>query len=377
MVGAALGVAGAMLQGALGQPARLARRDRRHRRRRLRRDPDHARSSPARSRCCRSARWSSACSRRRSSSPSPGRGRNRGSVGRLILAGIAIASLFTAGTTALMAAYPDRVPSAIFFIAGGLTSRAGRTWRSIWPYFAVGFVLAVVLIAAARPARARRRRRRLARLAAAPDPARRRRVGGAAGRRPRRRSPAARLPRPLRPARRADGRRQLQALLRRPRLGARRRGAAAAGDTLARTLRAPIEMPVGPLMVLLGVPLFLWLLRKARRDARRCSRPAASTVEIGERADPARRRPELVGGRARRGRRAQRRRQVDARARRRRPAEDGRRHRALVGRDLASCADASSRGCAPSCRSGCPSRRGDRARSGDDRPLVAPGRCGG
>jgi len=36
----------------------------------------------------------------------------------------------------------------------------------------------------------------------------------------------------------------------------------AAGDTLARTLRAPIEMPVGPFMVLLGVPLFLWLLRK-------------------------------------------------------------------------------------------------------------------
>ena len=37
----------------------------------------------------------------------------------------------------------------------------------------------------------------------------------------------------------------------------------AAGDTLARTIRAPIEMPVGPFMVLLGVPLFLWLLRKA------------------------------------------------------------------------------------------------------------------
>ena len=31
LVGAALGVAGAMLQGALAQPARLARRDRRHR----------------------------------------------------------------------------------------------------------------------------------------------------------------------------------------------------------------------------------------------------------------------------------------------------------------------------------------------------------
>ena len=36
-----------------------------------------------------------------------------------------------------------------------------------------------------------------------------------------------------------------------------------AGDTLARTVLAPIELPVGPLMVVLGVPLFLWLLRKA------------------------------------------------------------------------------------------------------------------
>ena len=30
-----------------------------------------------------------------------------------------------------------------------------------------------------------------------------------------------------------------------------------AGDTLARTVLAPIELPVGPLMVVLGVPLFL------------------------------------------------------------------------------------------------------------------------
>jgi iron complex transport system permease protein len=36
-----------------------------------------------------------------------------------------------------------------------------------------------------------------------------------------------------------------------------------AADTLARTIRAPIEMPVGPFLVVLGVPLFLWLLRKA------------------------------------------------------------------------------------------------------------------
>ena len=36
-----------------------------------------------------------------------------------------------------------------------------------------------------------------------------------------------------------------------------------AADTLARVVLAPIELPVGPLMVVLGVPLFLWLLRDA------------------------------------------------------------------------------------------------------------------
>ena len=34
-------------------------------------------------------------------------------------------------------------------------------------------------------------------------------------------------------------------------------------DTLARVVVAPVEVPVGPFLVLLGVPIFLWLLRKA------------------------------------------------------------------------------------------------------------------
>ena len=40
-------------------------------------------------------------------------------------------------------------------------------------------------------------------------------------------------------------------------------GLLVAGDTLSRVVLAPIELPVGPLMVVLGVPLFLWLLREA------------------------------------------------------------------------------------------------------------------
>ena len=34
-------------------------------------------------------------------------------------------------------------------------------------------------------------------------------------------------------------------------------------DTLARVIAAPVEMPVGPFLVLLGVPVFLYLLRRA------------------------------------------------------------------------------------------------------------------
>jgi iron complex transport system permease protein len=112
-------------------------------------------------------------------------GRNRGSVGKVILAGIAMLSLFTAATTGLLAAASAAIAGLLGFLglvvphvvrmAGGSSSHT--------------YVV---------PASA---------------------LGGAA-------------------------------LL-------------AAGDTLARTLRAPVEMPVGPFMVVLGVPLFLWLLRKA------------------------------------------------------------------------------------------------------------------
>ena len=38
-----------------------------------------------------------------------------------------------------------------------------------------------------------------------------------------------------------------------------------AADTLARTLFAPSELPVGVLMALLGGPFFLYLLRKSKR----------------------------------------------------------------------------------------------------------------
>lgn len=186
-----------------------------------------------------------------------------GGIGRVILAGIAIASLFAAGTAALMAAYPDRVPSAIFFLVGGLTSTGWETLKQLWPYFTFGFVLAAFMI------------RPLDRLLLGDD------VAASLGSKPR----TIRLLSALAAAvlasaaaavaglvafiglviphvvRLAGGTNNHTYVVPVSALG----GAAllVAADTLARTIRAPIEMPVGPFLVVLGVPLFLWLLRKA------------------------------------------------------------------------------------------------------------------
>jgi iron complex transport system permease protein len=186
-----------------------------------------------------------------------------GGIGRVILAGIAIASLFAAGTAALMAAYPDRVPSAIFFLVGGLTSTGWETLKQVWPYFTFGFVLAIFMI------------RPLDRLLLGDD------VASSLGSKPR----TIRLLASLAAAVLASAAAAVAGLLAflglvvphvvRLAGGTNNHtfvvpvsavGGAAllvAADTLARVVRAPIEMPVGPFLVVLGVPLFLWLLRKA------------------------------------------------------------------------------------------------------------------
>jgi len=190
-------------------------------------------------------------------------GRTGGGISRVILAGIAIASLFSAATAAMMAAYPDRVPSGIFFLVGGLTSTGWNNLEQIWPYFAFGAVLTCFLI------------RPLDRLILGDD------VAASLGSRPR----MIRLAAALAAAVLASAAAAIAGLLAFLGLvvphvvrmigGTNRHtfvipvsalGGATllvAADTLARTVRAPIEMPVGPFLVLLGVPLFLWLLRKA------------------------------------------------------------------------------------------------------------------
>ena len=186
-----------------------------------------------------------------------------GGIGRLILAGIAISALFGAATTSLMVAFSDRVQSAIFWLAGGLSAQGWSDLEVAWPYFLVGFLLAAALT------------RPLDRLALGDD------VAESLGARPR----TIRLAAGAAAALLASAAAALAGLLgflglvipHMVRLAGGSAGhrfvvpasalAAAAllltGDTLARTVLAPIELPVGPLMVVIGVPLFLKLLRNA------------------------------------------------------------------------------------------------------------------
>lgn len=191
-------------------------------------------------------------------------GPGAGGTNRLILAGIAVGAMFGAATTSLMVAFSDRVQSAVLWMAGGLSSDGWSGMDVAWPYFAVGFVLAFML---ARP---------LDRLALGDD------VAASLGTRPRMvrltamiaatvlASAAAALVGMLgflglvipHLVRLAGGTSRHMFVM----LGSVLVGAALllAGDTLARVVAAPIELPVGPFMVIIGVPVFLWLLRGSR-----------------------------------------------------------------------------------------------------------------
>jgi iron complex transport system permease protein len=190
-------------------------------------------------------------------------GVHRGGVGRLILSGIAISAIFTAGTSMLMALYPSRAPSAVMWLAGSLQTEGWPTIRNVAPYLVVGLVLAFALV------------RPLNRLALGDE------VAASLGTSPR----VVRVAAILSAAILASGSAALAGLL--GFLGiviphavrllggtsnnsyvvpvSALTGAAllTAGDVVARTIKAPLELPVGPMMVVLGVPLFLWLLRKA------------------------------------------------------------------------------------------------------------------
>jgi len=190
-------------------------------------------------------------------------GVHRGGVGRLILSGIAIGAIFTAATSMLMAIYPSRAPSAVMWLAGSLQTEGWPTIRNVAPYLVAGLILAFTLM------------RPLNRLALGDE------IASSLGTSPR----VVRVLAILAAAILASGSAALAGLLgflgivipHAVRLVAGTSnntyvvpvsalsGAAllTAGDVVARTLKAPLELPVGPMMVAIGVPLFLWLLRKA------------------------------------------------------------------------------------------------------------------
>lgn len=64
---------------------------------------------------------------------------------RLILAGVAVSSLFSAGTNSLMTLYPDRVNGVIGFMVGGLSAITWRDVNMIFPYTLIGLILVFFL----------------------------------------------------------------------------------------------------------------------------------------------------------------------------------------------------------------------------------------
>lgn len=64
---------------------------------------------------------------------------------RLILAGVAVSSLFGAGNNALMTFYPDRVSGVLGFMVGGLSAINWQDVRMILPYTMIGMILLLFL----------------------------------------------------------------------------------------------------------------------------------------------------------------------------------------------------------------------------------------
>lgn len=64
---------------------------------------------------------------------------------RLVLAGVAVSSLFSAGTNGLMTFFPDRVQGVLGFMVGGLSAITWKDVRMILPYAILGVILILLL----------------------------------------------------------------------------------------------------------------------------------------------------------------------------------------------------------------------------------------
>ncbi|WP_409228532.1 FecCD family ABC transporter permease [Gudongella sp. SC589] len=64
---------------------------------------------------------------------------------RLILAGVAISSIFGAGNNALMTFYPERVSGVLGFMVGGLSAITWRDVNMVYPFILTGVAAALLL----------------------------------------------------------------------------------------------------------------------------------------------------------------------------------------------------------------------------------------
>lgn len=181
---------------------------------------------------------------------------------RIILAGVAVSALLGAGISALMVFFADRVHGAIMFMSGGLSARSWPQLNMIFPYSAAAFPLALltvprlnILALGDKTARGlglhvERNRLFLTALAAVLA-ASAVSVAGLIG------FVGLIVPHTVRLLVGSNYRYLIPASAL---LGA---GVLVISDTFARILFSPVEIPVGILMAVLGVPFFLFLLRRS------------------------------------------------------------------------------------------------------------------
>lgn len=180
---------------------------------------------------------------------------------RIILAGVAVSAFIGAGISALMVFYSDRVHGALMWMVGGLSARSWPHFYIIMPYSIAGGLLAVwyaqklnVLNLGDDVARSLGLNVEITRLAAtslaALLAASAVSVAGLLG------FVGLIVPHAARLLVGSDYRFMLPASAL---LGA---GAVIFCDTIARTLFAPVELPVGIIMAAVGAPFFLYLLRR-------------------------------------------------------------------------------------------------------------------
>ena len=183
---------------------------------------------------------------------------------RLVLAGVAVSSLFTAGTNGLMTFFPDRVSGVISFMVGGLSAITWQHVRMIAPYTMIGAIFVLFLpnklnilmlgdeVATGLGIRVERTRFAFIILSSLLAGAAVSVVGllGFVG---------LIVPHMTRLFIGSDYRYLFPGTIF---LGA---SIVMICDTLARIIFAPMEIPVGIIMSVLGVPFFLYLLRERER----------------------------------------------------------------------------------------------------------------